>query len=124
MSEELLERIAKTVEEQLKWTKLSGMAQLKAIFEQNFRSNDEKLVYELSDGERSTRDIEKITKVGRNKIAILWKKWYKMNIMEKSTKYEGRRMKRSFSLEDVGMEVPPLPESIDSSQIKPETEFE
>ena len=28
-----------------------------------------------------------------------------MGIMEKSKKYEGRRMKRSFSLADVGIEV-------------------
>lgn len=105
MSEEVLERIARSMEEQLKWTKLSGMNQLKSILEQNLRGDDEKRVYELSDGERSTRDIERITNVGRTKIAILWKKWYKIGLMERSQKYEGKRMKRSFSLADVGMEV-------------------
>lgn len=92
------------MEEQLKWSRLAGMAQLRTIFENNLSGN-ERNVYELSDGERSVRDIEKLTNVGRTKIASLWKKWYRMGIMDKSEKYEGRRMKRSFSLADVGIEV-------------------
>lgn len=106
MSEEkLLERIARSMEEQLKWTKISGMNQLKSIFEQNLKLEEEKRVYELSDGERSIRDVERITNVRRTKIASLWKKWYKMGIMERSEKYEGKRMKKSFSLLDVGIDV-------------------
>lgn len=122
MNDEMLERIAKIAEEQLKWTKLSGMTQLKSIFEQNLRTDDDKRVYELSDGERSIRDIEKITNVGRTKIAALWKKWYKMGIMERSEKYEGRRMKKSFSLSDVGIDVE-LPTDQQVTEIKVE-EFE
>lgn len=122
MSDEMLERIAKIAEEQLKWTKISGMTQLKSIFEQNLRTDDDKLVYELSDGERSIRDIEKITSVGRTKIAALWKKWYKMGIMERSEKYEGKRMKKSFSLSEVGIDVE-LPTDQQVTEIKTE-EFE
>ena len=105
MDDSTLEKIAKIMEEQLKWTKLFGMSQLRTIFEQNLRTEQEKFVYELSDGERSTRDIEKIANVSRTKIAVLWKKWYKMGLMERSLKYEGRRMKKSFSLLDVGIEI-------------------
>ena len=98
--------LASLMKEQLKWTRLAAMEQLRAIFDRSFSSNDEKLVYELSDGERSVRDIEKLSNIGRTKIALLWKKWYNMGIMEKSEKYEGKRMKRSFSLVDVGTQVP------------------
>lgn len=131
MSEEILERIARIEEEKLKWTKeqfkwtkLLGMGQLKSIFEQNLRDDSEKLVYELSDGERSIRDIEKITNVSRTKIATLWKKWFNMGIMEKSTKYEGKRMKRSFSLSDVGIDIPQMSTSTNNTQVTPEAEFE
>lgn len=110
MSEEILKKIEKDVSEQLKWIRLSGMSQLKTIFEQNMKTIEEKLAYELSDGERSTRDIEKLTGIGRTKIGDLWKKWYRIGLMERSTKYEGKRMARSFSLQDVGMEIPTLPE--------------
>jgi hypothetical protein len=122
MSDETLERIARIAEEQLKWTKLSGMTQLKSIFEENLRTDDDKRVYELSDGERSIRDIEKITNVGRTKIAALWKKWYKMGIMERSEKYEGKRMKKSFSLSGVGIDVE-LPTDQQVTEMKVE-EFE
>lgn len=122
MSEEILQKIARIGEEQLRWTKLSGMAQLKSIFEQNLKDDSEKLVYELSDGERSIRDIEKITNVSRTKVATLWKKWFNIGIMEKSIKYEGKRMQRSFSLADVGMDIPRMP-TLDTP-VTQESEFE
>lgn len=127
MSDATLERIARAMEEQLKWTRLAGMSQLKAIFEQNLKTDQDKLVYELSDGERSTRDIEKLTDVGRTKIGALWKKWYRMGLMERSAKYEGKRMVRTFSLEDVGMEIPPMPQTVpvqDTGQQTKVEEFE
>ncbi|QLH11268.1 hypothetical protein [Nitrosarchaeum sp. AC2] len=104
-TEEKLNVIAGIMAEHLRWTRLAGMEQLRTIFEKNLSSDEERKVYELSDGEKSVRDIEKITNVGRTKIAMLWKKWHNMGIMEKSEKYEGRRMKRSFSLADVGIQV-------------------
>lgn len=104
MEEQAIVRIEKLLEEQLKWMKLAGQSQLKTIFKETFKTDEEK-VYELSDGKRSTRDIERLTNIGRTRIAALWKKWYKMGIMEKSEKYEGRRMRRLFSLFDVGIEV-------------------
>lgn len=105
ITEEKLSLIADVMTEQLKWFRLVGMEPLRTIFEKSLTSEEEKLVYELSDGEMSVRDIEKVTNIGRTKISSLWKKWYRMGIMEKSEMYEGKRMKRSFSLADVGIEV-------------------
>ena len=105
MSEEKLNLIASIMEEQLKWTKLAGRAQLRSIFENNLKTDDERRVYELSDGERSTRDIAKLTNVNKDKISLLWRIWYKIGIMEKSKRYEGKRMKKFFSLSEVGIEV-------------------
>lgn len=124
MSEVILERIARAMEEQLKWTRLAGMSQLKTIFEQNLKTDQDKLVYDLSDGERSTREIEKIVGVSRTKISALWKKWYRMGLMERSAKYEGKRMARSFSLEDVGMEVPPIPQTLQAQDTSQQTKVE
>lgn len=103
--EEKLSLIADGVMEQVKWSRLAGMEQLRTIFEKSLSSDEEKVVYELSNGEMSVRGIEKATGVGRTKISSLWKKWYHMGIMEKSEMYEGKRMKRSFSLADVGIEI-------------------
>ncbi len=104
-TDELLKKLVSVQEEQLRWSRLTGLNHLKAIFGTEFKSNDEKLVYELSDGEKSIRDLEKYTGISRSKISLLWHKWYNMGIMEKSQKYEGKRMKKSFFLADVGIEV-------------------
>ncbi len=123
MSDEELQKITGLLEEILKWNRILAISQLKKIFTNNL-DEEERLIYELSDGVRSIRDIETLSKVSRSKISMLWKKWRQIGIMEKSTKYEGKRMKRSFSLEDVGIEMPTLSIPADNSQNKPEEEFE
>jgi predicted mannosyl-3-phosphoglycerate phosphatase (HAD superfamily) len=122
MSEETLKQIAVTVKEHLRWARLSGLVHLRTIFEKEFKGNEEKVVYELSDGEKSIRDLEKLTGISRSKVSLLWRRWYNMGIMERSEKYEGKRMRKSFSLLDVGLDVE-LPSSI-GLQKKSEDEFE
>lgn len=39
-------------------------------------------VYELSDGERSTREIEEITGVAKDTVSDLWKKWHRIGIAD------------------------------------------
>lgn len=125
MSEQVLERIERLLETQIKWTKINAIPHLRAIIEKNISTDEEKIVYELSDGERSTRDIEKIAKVGRTKIATLWKKWYRLGLMEKSAKYGGGRLKKSFSMSEVGIDVPAMPQSQDDiNSQRTESEFE
>jgi hypothetical protein len=105
ITDELLNKLISIQEEALRWNRLSGLNNLKTIFDVEFKTNEEKLVYELSDGEKSIRDLEKDTGISRSKVALLWRKWYNIGIMEKSQKYEGKRMKKAFSIADVGMDV-------------------
>jgi len=122
MNDETLNQIALTLKEHLRWARLSGLSHLKTIFEKELKTPEEKMVYELSDGEKSIRDLEKLTGVSRSRVAVLWRKWYNMGIMERSEKYEGKRMKKSFSLSDVGIDVE-LPPVIGLPK-KSEEEFE
>jgi hypothetical protein len=117
-----MSEITGIMREQLRWARLSGLSHLKTIFETELKTDEEKVVYEMSDGERSIRDLEKLTSVSRSRVALLWRKWYNMGIMERSEKYEGKRMRKSFSLFDVGMDVT-LPTS-DNMTKKPEVDFE
>jgi len=111
MSEELetLKSIQSTLEKLLKWTRLAGMQQLREILTQNLRTDVEMAVFELSDGERGTREIAKLTSVKSNAtIASYWKKWSKVGIVEPSPKYKGR-YQRICSLEEVGIPLPLMP---------------
>jgi hypothetical protein len=74
------------------------------------------LAYELSDGERGTREVAKLAGIKSNAtIAAYWKKWSKTGIVEASSKYQGR-YQRICSLEEVGLVVPPLPQPSASTQ--------
>lgn len=113
MSEELktLRSIEQKLDQLLKWTRFAGMQQLRTILTQNLETDTEMLVYELSDGERTTREIARLAGVGSNAtITNYWRKWSKVGIAEPSEKRRGR-YKRICSLEEVGLTVPPMPQA-------------
>ena len=107
MNEAKLAEIATTLRELLKWTRFGGMLRLKDILNQTLLTPVEKLVYELSDGNRSTREIARHIGKGHVTIFRYWEKWRKMGIIEPAER-EGR-YRHICSLEEVGLEVPPLP---------------
>jgi hypothetical protein len=110
MSDETLKEIASTLHEMLKWTKFSGMQQLKTILQANLKTETEMLVYELSDGVRGTREVARLAGIA-SKTTVLnyWKKWSKVGIVMAVQGEEGR-YQRICSLEEVGLTVPPLPQ--------------
>lgn len=114
MAEELkaLKNIENKISELLKWTKFAGMQQLKNVLVQVLGDDAVALlVYELSDGERGTREVAKLAGLKSNStVAGYWKKWSKIGIVEPSSQYQGR-YQRICSLEEVGLAVPPLPQS-------------
>lgn len=110
LSEPILKVIASTLKDLLKWSRFSGMQQLRSVLVQNLTTDEEMLAYELSDGLRGTREVAKMTGIGSNAtVARMWKKWSKIGIVEPSEKVLGR-FQRICSLEEVGLTVPQLPQ--------------
>ncbi|MCW3986455.1 MAG: hypothetical protein NWE91_08650 [Candidatus Bathyarchaeota archaeon] len=110
MSDELktLKSIEQKLDRLLKWTKFAGVQQLRTNLTQNLTTDTEMLIYELSDGERTTREIARLAGVGSNATIVnYWKKWSKVGIVEPSEKRRGR-YQRICSLEEVGLTVPPM----------------
>jgi hypothetical protein len=110
MSEELnvLKNIEYKLDQLLKWSRFAGLQQLKNLLTQNLTSDRELLVYELSDGERTTREIAALANVRSNATVVgYWRKWSKLGIVEPSQNRQGR-FKRFCSLEEVGLTVPPM----------------
>lgn len=126
MSEELkaLKSIEHKLDQLLKWTKFAGMQQLRTILAQNLQRDTEMLIYELSDGERTTREIARLANVGSNAtVASYWKTWSKLGIVEPSQKRKGR-FQRICSLEEVGLTIPPMtqPSTPSTEHEQPEEE--
>jgi hypothetical protein len=111
MSDELktLKSIESKLDQLLKWTRFAGMQQLRTILTQNLTKDREMLIYELSDGKRSTREIAALLGIKSHvTVANYWKKWSVLGIVEPSEKYPGR-FRKVCSLKEVGLTVPPLP---------------
>lgn len=116
MSKDILKDIAVTMKELLKWMRFAGMQQLRTILSQNLKTDVEMLVYELSDGTRSTRDIARLAGLGSHvTVAVYWKKWSKLGIVEPSPQFRGRYQK-ICSLEEVGLTVPPMPQQAEQGE--------
>jgi hypothetical protein len=96
--------------ELVKWTKFEAKPKLKAIILDNLKGDKELLVYELSDGELSLREMERVTTVNKDRVSTLWDLWFNLGILEKSTIREGR-YKKICSLAELGIPIPPLPKT-------------
>lgn len=109
----------KLLKEILKWIKFSGMRELKNTLVSILDSEQKRLVFHLSDGTRGTVEIAKIAGVGSNKTVYdMWQAWLKLGLGESIPVRGGSRFKRSFDLEDFGIEVPKVKEvEIEEKQV-------
>lgn len=105
INEDYLKELLTNVKELVRWSKFSGKKQLKEIITQNLKSDNELLIYEFSDGERSPEISKIVGKVSHSTVATYWNKWNKLGIVETSQKYEGR-FQRLCSLEEIGLSIP------------------
>jgi len=99
----------KVLKEILKWIKISGIKEVKSVLEEHFQDDSKKIIYQLSDGTKGTREIAKI--VGTVKyvtVSNYWKIWEKIGLGESKSAIGGSRFKRSFDLEDFGIKVPEI----------------
>jgi len=111
MTEPTLKEIASTLRELLKWSRFAGMQQLRNVLSQNLRNEIEMLIYELSDGARGARDVAGAVGISHPTVLAYWKKWSKVGIVEPSPSFQGR-YQRICSLEEVGLEAPPMPQPV------------
>lgn len=94
------------LKEILKWIKFAGMKGVKDQLEATLETDQKKTVYQLSDGSKTIADINKMTGVSTGSISGYWQKWVKLALGQKIAVKGGDRFKRSFDLEDLGIEVP------------------
>ncbi|MBE0512886.1 hypothetical protein IBX38_07535 [Candidatus Bathyarchaeota archaeon] len=103
--------LSEKLDELIFWTKFSALPTFRTLLRDALRDEVDRLVYELSDGGRSTREIAHLISRGGRRIthvtvANMWQKWSLMNLVMPA----GRkgRYKRVVSLESIGIEVPPM----------------
>lgn len=91
----------------LKWVRFAGLKEVKNTLESALDTEPKRITYYLSDGSRSTREIERITGVGRMTISRLWQVWLRSGLGDGLSEKGGNlRFKRAFNPVDFGINVP------------------
>lgn len=111
--------------EMLKWLKFSGMQQAKEVvddtltYEDEQKERDYRKVYELSNGDNSQSEISEYITYSSRTVGNWQDRWTKVGIMQQNPdgKYE-----HLISLENLGLECPPLTKPEDSDEGSSEVE--
>jgi len=96
-----------------RWVKVIGIQEAKSVMDEALSAEDPKdqeelrIIYYLSDGEHSTRDIAEHVLVGKDAISARQKSWAKMGLLEKE--HSRAPYEHVISLEEAGLEVPEIP---------------
>jgi len=95
----------------LKWIKFAGMKEVKSTLVSVLDNEQKRVVYHLSDGTRGIVEIAKLVGIGSTSTVFdMWQTWLKLSLGESIPVKGGSRFKRSFDLEDFGIEVPKIKE--------------
>ncbi len=95
----------------LKWIRFAGMKEAKSTLVSVLDTEQKRLVYHLSDGTRGTVEIAKLARIGSTQtVFVMWQAWLRLSLGESIPVKGGSRFKRSFDLEDFGIEIPRIKE--------------
>jgi DNA-binding transcriptional MocR family regulator len=109
--------VVELLSEILRWTKV-GVLNLRETLTQELTSDKHRLVYELSDGIRSSRDIASISGVSFVTVAAWWRRWAELGFVDPSPKFQGR-VQRLCSLRLLGISIPEVPGTVTGGQGQP-----
>jgi hypothetical protein len=104
VSEDREQQILELLSEILRWTKI-GALNLRESLVQVLDGDQKRLVYELTDGSRSGREIEGISGVPTRTVNNWWSRWKELGFVDPSPKYE-RRVQWLCSLRMLGIAIP------------------
>ncbi|MCJ7632942.1 hypothetical protein MUP77_11195 [Candidatus Bathyarchaeota archaeon] len=90
----------------LKWIKFTGMKEVKSTLTNVLDTDAKKRAYQESDGTKGTVELANLVDVSQQTIHNMWEAWHRMGLGESIPVRGGSRFKRSFDLEDFGIEIP------------------
>jgi len=105
------DRMIQLLEELVKWTRVTSIPKVKELLMNILESPEERIAYQSSDGERSSREVADQANVSQFTVAKWWKKWIKAGIAEPVSVRRGERAMRIFVLNDFGIEVSAIEEA-------------
>jgi len=98
--------ILRTLQELLKWTKVSSYNNIKKMLESVLDADNKRIIFYLSDGKNNQDEIVEKGKVAAGSVSKYWQEWEKLGIGEQIPVKRGKRFKRLFNPEDFGIKIP------------------
>jgi len=101
------------------WVKIIGIQEAKYVMDEALSAEDSeaqeelRIIYHLTDGEHSTRDIAEYVSVGRQAVSNRQSSWSKMGLLEKE--HSRAPHEHVISLEEAGLEAPEIPDPEEES---------
>lgn len=98
------EDILGELKEQTRWLRVLALQEIRPALEETLDKPEMRVVYELSDGRRTAREIADAASIGSHStVTAWWSKWAGLGLMEASRR-KGRKQ-RIVSLADLGIPV-------------------
>lgn len=107
----LLRELVESLREIVAWARVAGYPVAKHALTTALDSDEKRLVYHLTDGRRSVKEIEELSGVNVRYISEWGREWEKMGIVEPSriSRIKGRRQK-VFDLDAFALRIPDQPD--------------
>jgi hypothetical protein len=112
------EQMIGSIQELVKWIKVTSHSQVGKILNEQVQSAAQKIVYANSDGKKTTKEFFELSGMYSPDVSENWKKWARAGIAEQVPAQGGSRGKSLFSLEDFGIEVPKTTEKTSPEKTK------
>ncbi len=106
MSKDKNDLIIELLHELVKWTKFQAWGKVKDVLLSVLDHDEKKKIYNLSNGENSSRSIANEVTTTHTTIVKYWNEWANSNIVEPIKVQRGVRYKKMFNLEDFGIIIP------------------
>lgn len=90
----------------LKWIRFTGAKEVKNVLVSTLDTEQKLLIYHLSNGNSASLDIAKMAGTSDTTVRRYWASWARQGIVESMRVRGGERYKKSFELEDFGIDIP------------------
>jgi hypothetical protein len=108
VNDKKIEQMIELLQEMLKWIKFAGAREVRTVLMNILDTEQKRLIYHLSDGERGSVGIGKAANVSDRTVRRYWDSWARLGIVEPLGVRGGVRYRKSFELEDFGFTVPQM----------------
>lgn len=88
------------------WLRFQNRSALKVLLEDVLRSKRDRLVYKLTNGSNSAKEIAQAAGVSQPRISQIWARWKELGIVMELTGVRGR-YKHICSPSELGLEIEP-----------------